>query len=501
MGLKISSVIVGLLLGNGYLSLTQLDGCEDDDDDTETPTETPAPVDNDNDGYTTTDGDCDDNDSSIHPSAIDTAFDGIDQDCSGSDETTKFSLGDEWVVYVDSEDIGNVAIRLTAPLLPRYSDGAPIIADIPTFFTPSAPSFKNSVDANGIGAMLLAYLWPGTSDPSTGASSDGTYDYGGETSISALKDVLQFATGDLPNTAGYYIDEMADFGVLTNNVGLYAFSHPGIAATNVMAHYGEYLTNIKYFVGRENPTTDTLNCMEIGYWADDGTPEYNPYYNYPEDYTPTNITLPYEEIGWIQNETYPEGSPFFYVDGTNDHILGSKVPTMYGKRFYSAKLTQALLDNGALSLDSWPPDLATPEEAESLWPYRTTVNNYGSLYGKATQLKVMLVFSENDHVQVALDKPHIHQAYTGFTKGSKLSWVRLNPDREYVKAMNSTWYDQFPDNTANTEPSNWSNVKNWSYPSLNTSSTFVPMAAISEMADRTYYDNWSTNLATVLHTY
>lgn len=42
--------------------------------------------DQDNDGYTPAEGDCDDGDASVHPYAEDICEDGIDQDCSGSDE-------------------------------------------------------------------------------------------------------------------------------------------------------------------------------------------------------------------------------------------------------------------------------------------------------------------------------------------------------------------------------------------------------------------------------
>ena len=43
-------------------------------------------VDNDGDGYTTMSGDCNDNDASVHPGAVETCGDGIDQDCNGKDQ-------------------------------------------------------------------------------------------------------------------------------------------------------------------------------------------------------------------------------------------------------------------------------------------------------------------------------------------------------------------------------------------------------------------------------
>ena len=49
-------------------------------------------------------------------------------------------------------------------------------------------------------------------------------------------------------------------------------------------------------------------------------------------------------------------------------------------------------------------------------------------------LKVMLVFAQEDHAQAAQDKPHIHQAFQGFRFEARL-WVRLNPDRAYVQSL------------------------------------------------------------------
>jgi len=46
----------------------------------------PKESDDDGDGFTENDGDCNDNNSSIHPDAIDVCGDGIDQDCDGTDQ-------------------------------------------------------------------------------------------------------------------------------------------------------------------------------------------------------------------------------------------------------------------------------------------------------------------------------------------------------------------------------------------------------------------------------
>jgi hypothetical protein len=115
-------------------------------------------------------------------------------------------------------------------------------------------------------------------------------------------------------------------------------------------------------------------------------------------------------------------------------------------------------------------------------------------------LKVMLVFAQVDHAQVALDKPHIHQAYQGFRFEAGLC-VRLNPDRAYIKSLLPTAGDEFPDNPANTQPEDWTQIGTYAYPGEGTAGSIVPLAAVAEMADRTHFGRWDENLGQVLYIY
>jgi len=172
------------------------------------------------------------------------------------------------------------------------------------------------------------------------------------------------------------------------------------------------------------------------------------------------------------------------------------------KRYYSMALTQALLDNGALTLENWPEDLATPAEAQAAWPYRMTVANYPLLASSTPQLKVMLTFAKQDHVHPAPDKPHIHMAYDGFHDGAGL-WVRLNADASYVGQVKPDYpLAAFPDNDANTQPANWLNAASWAHPMIGGGTrNEVGLAAVAEMADRVREGNWDANLNEVLVQY
>ena len=403
---------------------------------------------------------------------------------------------DSFVAYVPSQGIGNIAVQVTLPETPRYDDGAPLLVYISTFFTPQEPVFDTEfTDITKLGFAHVTYLWPGKSDPS-GAQSDGTYDYGGEDSLQALRDVIRFASGAIPDADGNYISDWSAVPLLTDNVGLYAFSHPGIAATNVLALYGDELS-VAYFVGRENPTVPALSAMELGYW-DSNTPVLNLLYSYPDDYSSSAISLDYSSVRWDEENN----TPYFDLNeneepDSDDFIHGTQIPSMYGKDIYSTELLEALVTNDALSLDDWPDDLTTPSAAEKLWNFRQTVANYPLLATTAQDLHVLLVFAEQDHVQPLEDKPHIHQAYDGFTAAGV--WVRLNPDTSYVTSLNSALISS--DNDPNTEPDDWSTIEDWAHPNKMSGTVFVPLAAVAEMADRVYTDNWDENLDTVLVEY
>ncbi|NIS80772.1 MAG: hypothetical protein GTO14_11315 [Anaerolineales bacterium] len=417
------------------------------------------------------------------------------------------SPGEQFVTSVTSEGIGQIAIQVTLPENVRYSDGAGVVVLISTYFTP-ARGFQQEPDVNQLGLIGISYLWPGESDPS-GARSEGTFDYGGEISMLALRDVIRFASGELPNQDGKTLPELVNLPVLTDQVGLYAFSHPGIAAVNVLALHGRELPSVGYFVGRENPTVDTLSSVELGYWGDDRKPIVNPLYQYPACYSPRGISMDYSSVRWdadyVEPRTGDVGRAYLDLNGSgareeSDFAFGAQIPRFYGKRYYSIELTRALLANGALSLDSWPADLATPAETGQIWPFHASVDRYPALASTAPDLKVMLVFARRDHVQPPRDKPHIHHAYDGFHRGASL-WTRLNPDVTYIEWINSEFAAQYVEHAANSEPGDWMEANAWAYPDFRGASGIVALAGIAEMADRLHEENWGEDLEAVLSDY
>ena len=344
--------------------------------------------------------------------------------------------------------------------------------------------------------------------------------------------MIRFAGGRLADINGRYVYGLTSVPPLTDEVGLYAFGDAGLPAVKALSLYGSLFQGLQYYIGRENPTNDTLASMEIGYYDDGGKPVYNPFYLYPASYSVDKLTLNYTNLRWdpafTSGLSKAAGRPYLDLDGngaisSGDYVFDGQIPVISGKRYYSSALLQALLDTGAISQDTWPVDLATPQQAAQVWGFLQNSDRFSVMQNDPIikTLKVMLVFAQEDHAQVAVDKPHIHQAYQGFRFEAKL-WVRLNPDRAYVQDMLQRYASttvpaagqatlaptatvspalDFPDNPANTQPDDWMKIGDYAYPGKGAAEQLVPLAAVAEMADRAHSGFWDENLGQVLYTY
>lgn len=428
-----------------------------------------------------------------------------------SDDTTaptnEISSGNTFYTYVNSPENGAIAIRVDIPDRPRYDTAAPVVAVASTWFVEkyneSTTPFHTVYNPTDIGAISVFNIWPGKTDPATGMSSDGEYDFGGPNSIAALRDMIRFALGLVPNTNGKYLHELLPVSPIYDNVGLFASSHAGVVATNVMAYHGEDLTGLKYFVGRENPTMSEMYALEIGHFDTAHNPVFNPCYDHT-GYSMTALEIDYSGIDWVENSSFPQGRPMFHVDTAADYVLDDKGPHINGKRYFSHALTKALIDYGVFTDSTWPDDVAKPSTVDSFWTYRTPIMNFEAIGARLPQLRVLLPFATYDHVQAAPDKPHIRQAYDGFHKRANL-WTRLNCDLCYTRNeihQSASLETGFPDNPANHEPGSWyAEAENWGFAGMlngQMTARTIPLAGIAEMADRVMADNWDNNLDSVL---
>ncbi len=417
----------------------------------------------------------------------------------------------------------DIAVMIASPQTARYTAGAGVVVVASPIFT-EADGFITDPDLASLGLVQVSYLWPGQTDPRSGVKSSGTFDYGGEQSVAILRDVIRFAANRMADVNGRYIVSMTSVLPLVGEVGVYAFSDAGIAAIRAFSLYGSQLQGLGYFIGREIPTVDTLSSMETGYFSTSGQAVHNPFYVYPTSYSTTGLTLNYTNARWdpAYTSSYSSavGRPYLDLDGSGrlgsgDFVFDGQIPVMFGKRYYSTALTAALQANGALSQEAWPADLAAPQEAAQAWQIRQVPGLFINLQNDEIlkNMKVMLVFAQNEHAQVAQDKPHIHQLYQGFRFEARL-WVRLNPDRAYVEAIfqaaglasqetggtpTPVAILDFPDNPADTQPTDWAQIDAYSYPDQGQAGRLVPLAAVAEMADRLHAGIWDENLGQVLN--
>jgi hypothetical protein len=405
-----------------------------------------------------------------------------------------FEAGEQFVTYVETEGVGKIAVQVTLPKEPRHEEGAPVLIPISTFFTEMKSFERDLQRLSEEGFIHVSYIWPGKSTP-VGIFSEGEFDYGGEDSILALRDVIAFASGSGVNDEGYTLDQLVDLEIAFENTGLYAFSHPGIAMTNVMAFYGEELPNVSYLVGYENPTDDYFSSVELGYW-EKGTRYENPLYSF-EDYDPVSIEIDYSSVAY----DFALDRAYFDLNGNGrsdgeDYMLGSRIPTLFDKRYYSVELTRALFENGLEA--NWPEDLATVSDVEAVWPFRTSSENF-ELLAARSDLKVMMIFSSAQHVQGAPDAPSVHQAYDGFSSANM--WIRFNPDFAYVSAFANPGADlsAYEEHEAQTEPEDWSTAAEWGFAAFRGSPQTIGFSGILEMADRVASEDWSADLEEVLY--
>ncbi|NTW99754.1 MAG: hypothetical protein HGB35_07485 [Geobacteraceae bacterium] len=167
--------------------------------------------------------------------------------------------------YIDVEGIGNIAILVAYPNQGRFPEGTGVVVTVSPFYS-AQQGFVTSPDFTSVGLIQVSYLWPGTTDEAFVMQSEGTNDFGGEQSLLALRDVIRFATGRLRDVNDRAIMSLVPMTPMVDEVGLYAFDGAGIAAVNVLARYGDALPGLAWFVGHENPTVDTLSCLEAGYY-------------------------------------------------------------------------------------------------------------------------------------------------------------------------------------------------------------------------------------------
>lgn len=388
-------------------------------------------------------------------------------------------------------DTGIIAVRIFPPSYPCYPDGSPIIIYVPGADSPGG--LRDYLSAEDF--IVITFLFPGGRDGHR--YSDGTYDHRGMNCIKALRDVILYAHGGLCDDKGRKIDDVLPVKVLHENIGLVGVSNGGNIAVAVCAFYE---LPVKYIVQWESPVSSQIATVDLGPIRFNCSPNnfVNPRYI---AYGPLILQVDYSDLTYHNGMVFHDGNgdgryttiidpstglptPDLDLDGilelNEDFPLSSYTDGI--KKVYSRPVTHAL----ANVISAWPPDIATPEEADAYWDLREAVRLYDDALIKNPDLKGMVIATVKDHVQSAPDKPHIHQAFDGWN----ITWVKINPSPSYLIETDPSLAGRkdLPNNKPNIPPKNWS-IYDYCIPE-DIPDVVAQVAAIREMADRVYYNKW-----------
>jgi hypothetical protein len=403
---------------------------------------------------------------------------------------------------------GTLAVRIVSPApgQARYPHGAPV-----AIFVPGGDGKGALFEPLPLAAdtVRISFLFPGGQEGPI--HSDGLYDHRGPHCIAALRDVILYAAGELADDLGHTIDEVVSIPVLHDNIGLLGSSNGGNIVVAVAARHGDALVgHLRYLVQWESPVSSQMATVELGPPSQDcavGTADVksiNPRYT---AYGALSVTMDYAQLAFNSADLV---HPIFwdgYVDGQYTTILdphtNCQSPDLNDdgtmsltedfplrayqdvtRQVYSRQATHAM---ASLSIfpGPWPPDIATPAQADAYWDLREAVRLYPAATAKIPDLSGMILSSERDHVQFAPDRPHIRQAFEGWQATGR--WVKINPAPSYVLEINPALANRpdLPNNEANTPPADWAG-SDYTYP--DDLDGVYEAAAIHEMADRVPID-------------
>ncbi len=408
---------------------------------------------------------------------------------------------------------GTLAVRIFSPSSTsrmRHSEGAPVLILAPGADNPG--SLEAPVP-QATGAIRISFIYPGGRDLATQRSSSGSYDYRGERSIAAMRDVILYAAGQLPDSNGRRIGQVVPVPVLSNNIGLFGSSNGGNMVIAVLAAHGAQLASyVKYVIQWESPVLSQVATVDAGptrlYCSNnrrESLASGNPWYR-PEGNSLTELAIDYSRIRY--SPTNASVSVFFDGNGDGRYTTiadptrpGCQTPDLNGdgqistledrplgaygsatgKQYYSRQATSALAASG--TVQSWPTTIATAEEAATYWDQREAVRLYGQAIAQVPRLEAMVLTSYADHVQTTMtENAHVRMAFEHLNNHGV--WVRINPARQSAIGVDprlSTRSD-LPETPANTAPADWTARSTYTYPD-NVESIYWA-AAVYEMADR-----------------
>ncbi|MDZ7725608.1 MAG: T9SS type A sorting domain-containing protein [candidate division KSB1 bacterium] len=333
------------------------------------------------------------------------------------------------------------------------------------------------------GFIEVLFNFPGAGIPAQ--RSGGTYDDRGSHCMRALRDVMQFAMGRQTDSYGYKLDAMLDVQPLYSNAGLCGWSNGGNATITTAGAWGDSLPGLAWIVNWESPVGDGMPTVDAG-----RKNCLNPAYN------PDTGGFDWSQLAYCDTLTPSEGyTGGLYFDIDQDGRYDSntsdfKVPVYVykNKLYYSVQMRDAAQAKGI----SCSPETAAPGLTESFWLWRNGENWIQSAVQANPDLMFIVEAGDQDHVQGAPDHPHILVQTNGFLAAGG-RFVRLNPDRSYVREITGGPVPSASDNDAFVVYDRVS-IRNALQPRADVSMLSGVTAALCEIADRTFYNDVRPNL-------
>ena len=413
-----------------------------------------------------------------------------------------------------------IAVGVLFPRQPRYTNGAPVVINVPGGVLPGSAMGRPEYVRHGCVEIHFAFPGGGLGEERSG----GSYDFRGPKCIRALADVIRFATGRIADKDGRRIHELdRSITVLTNNCGIIGSSHGGNACGMAMALHGREFADLAWYASMESPYGEGAANVELGGRESGMNPAYNP---------KTGV-LDLSRLAWsadlspgLFGKQMPvptrdfKGAFFFDLDGDDKFDPDGDFPAncFVGddgkgvKAWYSPRIL-AEAERRHLVGAQRPGHVPSVEESKEFWRYRDAAASIPDAVHNCTNLAVIVYANERDHVQAAPDHGHILIQEEGFRQ-AKVRFVRLNPDRSYVERVlaNRPGLRQgfeaapaeagqdgirFPDNPAG-KAFDRSNITSALEPARLPQQLYM-QAAVCELADRTQAKQWGANLDGILY--
>ena len=332
------------------------------------------------------------------------------------------------------------------------------------------------------------------------SATGGAYDYRGPACIKAVADVVRWISGDLLDGEGLTLAGHLDAATpLAGLTGLVGFSNGGNLTLSAMATGGPAMAKVGFVVNWESPVGDGMVDVEAG-----GAGNTNPAYD------PDTGAWDLSHLVWSDalriGRTGPSFTGGFSFDLDGDGVLdltgpGADFPlqpliasasgTGAVQAFWSVRVVAEAEARGLIPATR-PAHLPTAEETRTFWSTRDASNQLAALAAAHPDLLFLVIGSEQDHVQGALDHPHVLAQYEGLR--SRGVWSRLNPDAAYLAAFGPAAGAR--DNAANM-PFDHMTIRAALDPESIPIATAIE-AGVAELADRLRAGDRTANLSAVL---